>query len=70
MSFEDKQHVCSDCYIIATKAERERIIKILEALLLTGPQPNMENDMLGSFSHAMHNQMIRNMVALIKEENK
>ena len=32
MSFEDKQHVCSDCYIIATKAERERIIKLLERL--------------------------------------
>jgi hypothetical protein len=30
MSFEDKQHVCSDCYIIATKTERERIIKLLE----------------------------------------
>ena len=30
MSFEDKQHVCSDCYIIATKAERERIIKLLD----------------------------------------
>ena len=46
--------------------ERERIIKLLEARLLTNPQPT---DTLGSFSHAMHNQMIGNMIALIKGEN-
>jgi hypothetical protein len=54
----------------ATLAERERIIKLLETRLLTNPQPNMENDTLGSFSHAMHNQMINNMIALIKGDNK
>ena len=50
--------------------ERERIIKLLQTRLLTSPQPNMKNDTLGSFSHAMHNQMINNMIALIKAENK
>lgn len=47
--------------------EQERIIKLLETRLLTKPQPT---DTLGSFSHAMHNQMINNMIALIKGENK
>lgn len=32
MSFEDKQHVCSDCWVVATAAERERIIKLLEEM--------------------------------------
>lgn len=30
MSFEDKQHVCSDCWITARNVERERIIKLIE----------------------------------------
>jgi hypothetical protein len=58
------------CCEMCQDTERERIIKLLKTQLLTNPQPNMENDMLGSFSHAMHNQMIHNMVALIKGENK
>ena len=32
MSFEDKQHVCADCQVIAAKAERARIIQILREL--------------------------------------
>lgn len=32
MSFEDKQTTCSDCWITARDAERERIIKLLETL--------------------------------------
>jgi len=29
MSFEDKQHVCSDCWVTATAAERKRILKLI-----------------------------------------
>lgn len=32
MSFEDKQHVCSDCWVTATAAERKRIIELLQTL--------------------------------------
>lgn len=52
----------------ALDAQKHQIIELLEARILTSPQPDMKTDMLGSFSHAMHNQMIRNMVALIKRE--
>ena len=29
MSFEDKQHVCSDCWVTATAAERKRILRLI-----------------------------------------
>jgi len=29
MSFEDKQHVCSDCRITARNAERDRILALI-----------------------------------------
>jgi hypothetical protein len=49
------------------REERERIIKLLEARILTKPQPT---DLIGSVSHAGHNQLLRNCIALIKGENK
>jgi hypothetical protein len=29
MSFEDKEHVCSDCYVRSTTKERERILRLI-----------------------------------------
>lgn len=54
---------------IVRKQERDRIINLLENRLLTNQQPDIETDRLGSFSHAMHNQLIRNLMALIKADN-
>ena len=51
----------------AESRERERIIKLLEARILAGPQPT---DLIGSVSYAGHNQLLRNCIALIKGENK
>ena len=31
MSFEDKQHVCSDCWVTATAAERKRILALINS---------------------------------------
>ena len=66
MSFEDKQNVCSDCWVTARDAERERIIKLLEA--------EMEHA-LGDDGRCLYTNHYRevcncDMIALIKGENK
>lgn len=57
MSFEDKQTTCSDCWITARDAERERIIKLL------GDECCQSGDCRCSVS-------IDWLIALIKGENK
>ena len=61
MSFEDKQHVCSDCWVIATAAERERIIKLIESAGCDGE---------GAHYYCGPICDIDKLIALIKEGNK
>lgn len=60
MSFEDKQHVCSDCWITARDAERERIVKLLE------------DQQIRFISNGFWTEgvAVRASIALIKGENK
>ena len=62
MSFEDKQTVCSDCWITARDAERERIIKLLE--------DNLHDWTSGIHLLNLKVAGIDDLIALIKGENK
>lgn len=67
MSFEDKEYVCSDCWITARDAERERIIKLLEEHM-----PNSsDHDFVGcECEYPTNNWYNNHLIALIKGENK
>lgn len=56
MSFEDKQLACSDCWIIARNAERNRIITLIELI-----------DLRGEWHDASFKQ---HLISLINGENK
>ena len=60
MSYEDKQQVCSDCWITARDAERERIIELLK----DDCECIFE---INQYYFGCHNHQL---IALIKGENK
>lgn len=63
MSFEDKQHVCSDCYVIATRMERERILNLCRDL-------HIEKNQRAHIEKPSGVCNTCRAVALIKGENK
>lgn len=70
MSFEDKQHVCSDCLVIARDAERERIIKLLETHAHDIPTMGACYDMERPDFIKLPREDIDELIADIKGENK